>query len=413
MIGDCMDGKVDMIVTKSIARFARNTLDTLKYVRMLKEKGVAVIFENESINTLTMDGELLLVILSAVAQQEVENTSANVKRGLAAKMKRGEVVGFPYCYGYKYNQKTKEISINEEEAETVRYIFKRYIEGYGSYRIAKELTKLGIKTRLGKEHWHDSAIKTIIRNEKYMGDMLLGKTVTLNPIDKKRVVNNGEYDRYYVKDHHKAIISREDFEAAQELYRKRSLVDGQYNRTKYTKLYPFSNKIVCGFCGKTVSRRIYSAHTKNEQIGWVCSNMTKNGKKYCPRSHYHNQKLIENAFVDAYKMICTHKADAIHELVARMETVLRSEDFTLRKKQLRKELKSLNEKRQIAYDLRIEEQIAHEDFQRKYNTLTNEMDKLSKELNQLEDRESHKDNAKYRVHGIKAALDRGDVLDGF
>lgn len=413
MINDCMDGKVDMIVTKSISRFARNTLDTLKYVRMLKEKNVAVIFENENINTLTMDGELLLVILSAVAQQEVENTSANVKRGLAAKMKRGEVVGFPYCYGYNYDPKTKKISINEEEAETVRYIFKRYIEGYGSYRIAKELTKLGIKTRLGKDRWHDSAIKTIIKNEKYVGDMLLGKTVTLDPIDKKRVINHGEYDRYYIKDHHRAIISRKDFEAAQELYNRRSLVDGKCNRTKYTKLYPFSNKITCGFCGKTISRRIMNAQTRNQQIGWTCSNMTKNGKKYCPHSHYHNQELIENAFVDAYKMICAHKTDAINELITRMETVLRSEDYTLRKKQLRKEIKALSEKRQVAYDLRIEEQIAHEDFQRKYSKLTNEIDKRSKELHQLEDKETYQDNAKHRVNGIKAALDRGDVLDQF
>lgn len=129
LINDCMNGDVDMIITKSISRFARNTLDTLKYVRMLKEKGIAVFFEEENINTLTMDGELLLVILSSVAQQEVENISANVKKGLKMKMQRGELVGFQGCLGYDYHPEDKSISINEEEAEIVRYIFRRYIEG--------------------------------------------------------------------------------------------------------------------------------------------------------------------------------------------------------------------------------------------------------------------------------------------
>ena len=139
LINDCMNGDVDMVITKSISRFARNTLDTLKYVRMLKDKGVAVFFEEENINTLTMDGELLLVILSSVAQQEVENISANVKKGLKMKMQRGELVGFQGCLGYDYNPADKTITINEEEAAVVRYIFQRYTEGAGGSVIAKEL----------------------------------------------------------------------------------------------------------------------------------------------------------------------------------------------------------------------------------------------------------------------------------
>ena len=126
MINDCMSGQIDMVITKSISRFARNTLDTLKYVRMLKEKDIAVFFEDENINTLSMDGELLLVVLSSVAQQEVENISSNVKKGLAMKMSRGEIVGFAGALGYDYDPETKTISVNEEEAKVVRYIFKRY-----------------------------------------------------------------------------------------------------------------------------------------------------------------------------------------------------------------------------------------------------------------------------------------------
>ena len=153
MIRDCMEGKIDMIITKSISRFARNTLDTLQYVRMLKEKNIAVYFEDEKINTLTMDGELLLVVLSSVAQQEVENISANVKKGLKMKMKRGELVGFNKCLGFDYDPVMKKIVVNKNEAEVVKYIFKRYCEGMGCNVISKELSKLEYKTKYGNSKW--------------------------------------------------------------------------------------------------------------------------------------------------------------------------------------------------------------------------------------------------------------------
>ena len=145
LIQDCMDGKIDMIIAKSLPRFARNTLDTLKYVRMLKERNIAVYFEVEKINTLK-DGEFLMTILSSVAQQEVENTSAYVKKGLKMKMKRGELVGFQGCLGYDYDVETKSISINEEGAVVVRYIFDRYVAGAGSTMIARELNDHDIIT---------------------------------------------------------------------------------------------------------------------------------------------------------------------------------------------------------------------------------------------------------------------------
>ena len=165
MIRDCMEGKIDMIITKSISRFARNTLDTLQYVRMLKEKNIAVYFEDEKINTLTMDGELLLVVLSSVAQQEVENISANVKKGLKMKMKRGELVGFNQCLGFDYDPVMKKISVNRKEAEVVKYIFKRYCEGMGCSVISKELSKLGYQTKNGNAKWYDTTVLSIIRNE--------------------------------------------------------------------------------------------------------------------------------------------------------------------------------------------------------------------------------------------------------
>ncbi len=193
-----------MILTKSIARFARNTYDTLKYVRMLKEKNVAVFFEEENINTMTMDGELLLTILSSVAQQEVENISANVKKGLKMKMKRGELVGFVSCIGYDYDKITKTMSVNHEEAEIVKYIFERYAAGYGATIICRELNERGYKTKKGNQ-WRHGSLIGVIRNEKYIGDLLMGKSFTVDPISKRRLSNHGEEDKYYISNHHEPL----------------------------------------------------------------------------------------------------------------------------------------------------------------------------------------------------------------
>ena len=179
MIRKCLNGEIDMILTKSISRFSRNTPDTIKYVRMLRDKNIAIMFEKENINTLDMNGEMLLTILSSLAQEEVESLSSNVKMGLQMKMKRGELVGFNGCFGYDYHQDTKTITVNETEAETVRLIYDMYLQGNGCGTIAKRLVELGIKNKRGTVEWHDHGVIGIIKNEKYKGDVLLGKTFPL------------------------------------------------------------------------------------------------------------------------------------------------------------------------------------------------------------------------------------------
>lgn len=221
--------------------------------------------EEENINTLTMDGELLLVVLSSVAQQEVENISENVKKGLKMRMKRGELVGSQACLGYDYDTKKKRLIINKEEAEVVKLIFKLYIEGNGSWMIARKLNEFGIHTKHDRT-WTSSGVLGILKNEKYKGDVLLGKTYTVDPITKRRLSNYGEEDQYYLKDHHEPIISEEVFKQAEDirLYRatKRNV---QYaeggNRTKYSRKYAFSSKVECGFCGRNYSRATWHVET--------------------------------------------------------------------------------------------------------------------------------------------------------
>ncbi|WP_413927714.1 recombinase family protein [Clostridioides sp. ES-W-0016-02] len=273
LINDCMNGEIDVVITKSISCFARNTLDTLKYVRMLKEKNIAVYFEDEKINTLTMDGELLLVVLSSVAQQEVENISANVKKGLKMKMSRGELVGFQGCLEYDYNVEDKSITINKEEAEIVRYIFNRYIEGAGGRLIGNELEQLWYKTKRGSSTWHESTILGIIKNEKYKGDVLLGKTFTLDPISKCRLENYGEEDQFYLREHHEPIVSEEVFDKAQAIRLKRSIPRGShetegFKRQKYSRKYSFSCMIECAFCGGTFTRRCWHSGTNHSKVVW-------------------------------------------------------------------------------------------------------------------------------------------------
>ena len=195
MIRDCMDGQIDIILTKSVSRFSRNTVDTIQYVRMLKEKGIAVIFEKEGINTMTEQGEMfitlmstlatlmstLATLMSTLAQNEVESLSQNVKMGIRMKQKRGEMMGFNGCLGYDYHPEDKSITVNEEEAETVRLIFELYLQGYGTYTIARQLTEMGRINKKGGTTWTDSGILGIIKNEKYKGDLLMKKTFTVEP----------------------------------------------------------------------------------------------------------------------------------------------------------------------------------------------------------------------------------------
>jgi DNA invertase Pin-like site-specific DNA recombinase len=243
MITDAMQGRIDVILVKSLSRFARNTVDTLNYVRALKEKKVYVRFEEEHIDTATEQGELLITVLSSVAQQEVQNTSEHVKKGLSMMMSKGDLVGFNSCLGYNYDEKTKKITINEKEAEIIRYIFKRYLEGIGTTVLARELGEHGWKTKYGSAHWCDSTILGILKNEKYKGDLLQGKTFTVDPITKKRLENRGESDKFYLTNHHEPIVSVDEWERANAMLQKRSYVrrlnpDG--TRSRFSRTYPFS-----------------------------------------------------------------------------------------------------------------------------------------------------------------------------
>lgn len=418
MINDCMNGEIDMLITKSISRFARNTLDTLKYVRMLKEKNIAVYFEDEKINTLTMDGELLLVVLSSVAQQEVENISANVKKGLKMKMKRGELVGFQGCLGYDYHPEDKSITVNEDEAEIVRYIFNRYIEGAGGSVIGQELENLGYLTKYGNSTWVPTTVLGIIKNEKYKGDILLGKTFTVDPISKRRLENMGEEDQFYIRNHHEPIVSEEVFDKAQEILNRRSknrgkIGDGNSKREKYSRKYAFSCLLECGFCGGTLTRRRWHSGTEYNKVIWQCVTSTKKGKKHCPHSKGIPEMAIEEAFVESYRLLCNNNKDVLEEFLKRIDETLSSSSVNNNLQKVDKDIEAIEKKKSKLVDMRLEDIIDSDTYESKFSSMTTKQEDLIKERIQLKETATNEKDIKRRLRDFKKTLEQNEVLYEF
>lgn len=266
MVKDGENNKFYLLLTKSISRFARNTVDTLKYVRRLKEKNVAIYFEEENINTLDMQGELLLTILSSVAQQESETISSHVKLGLAMKMKRGELVGFHGCYGYNYDRLTKTIIVNDEEKRVIQFIFEKFIQGYGTSMIARELNEMGIPTKRGNTVWYENTVRKILKNEKYKGDLLQGKTFTVDPITHRRLENMGEEQKYLIENNHEAIVDEETWNRVQEIFDENSIkIKEGRDIGQFKRIYAFSGVTFCAFCGRPATRKDWSSTLKDKK----------------------------------------------------------------------------------------------------------------------------------------------------
>ncbi len=255
LIEDCMAGKIDMVITKSISRFARNTLDCLNYIRQLKEKNIAVYFEKEAINTLDSKGEIMLTIMASLAQQESQSLSQNVRLGIQYRYQQGKVqVCANRFLGYDKDEEGKLV-INQEEAQVVKRIYREYLEGKSYYEIGKGLTADGIKTAAGSERWLASTLRLILKNEKYVGDALLQKTITTDFLTKKRVQNKGIAPQYYVEDNHDAIIPRELYLMVQEeMVRRAHLETATGKRRLYSGKYALSNIVYCGECGDMYQR---------------------------------------------------------------------------------------------------------------------------------------------------------------
>lgn len=386
MIDDALNGKIDIIIAKSISRFARNTVDTLNNVRLLRENNIDVYFEKENIHTLLLDSEMFLTLYSAFAQAESESLSMNVKLGLKAKMKRGEFVGNVKCYGYDWIKETKELKINEEQAKVVRQIFDWYISGIGSYTIAKKLNEENVKTNRGGK-WIPSSVRQIIRNEKYVGDLINQKTYSISPLTHKKAINFGEKEKYYSKDHHQAIINREVWEKAKDIYSKRSkemIPNGKQHGNKFSKRYPFSSKIYCGICGNSFVRRTSGKRKDGSQkIYWACSKRITNIEK-CSKSIFIEESILQSIFIQIYNYIVKEKHKTKDKLFDAIKNILNENNDKDTLSSLKQEKEKLEKRLSNLIDMKLDDYANKNAYTLKEIEINEQIKKINKEINSYE-----------------------------
>ena len=328
MIDDCKDGKIDMIITKSISRFARNTLDCLKYIRQLKDMNIPVQFEKESINTMDANGEVLITIMASLAQQESQSLSQNVKLGLQYRYQQGKVqINHNRFLGYTKDA-DGNLVIDPEQAEVVKRIYREYLEGLSMDKIAAGLEADGILTGAGNQKWHTSTINKILRNEKYIGDALLQKTYTTDFLNKTRVKNNGLVPQYYVEGNHEAIIPKNIYLQVQEELVRRRVVKTSANGKKrsYSCNHCFSQMIICGECGE-MFRRLHWNNRGCKSIVWRCvSRLESTGLKCHARTV--NELVLQDGVIAAINKMLGDKSSYQAQLQLNIAAVIRSSQAT-------------------------------------------------------------------------------------
>ena len=304
MVADALAGQIDLIITKSVSRFARNTVDSLVTVRQLKEKGVEVYFEKENIHTLDSKGELLITIMSSLAQEESRSISENVTWGQRKRMADGKV-SLPYGHFLGYEKGEDGLpKIVEAEARSVRMIFRLFMAGKTPSAIAKQLASQGVPSPGGKEKWQVATVQSILANEKYKGDALLQKTFTVDFLTKKLKTNEGEVPQYYVKNSHPAIIEPEEFDAVQlEIARRKKL--GRPSGCGS----PFSAMIVCGDCGGFYGSKVWSSNTKYRRTIWQCNEKYKGGKR-CQTPHV-TEDDVKQRFLNAFNALMADREELL------------------------------------------------------------------------------------------------------
>ena len=328
LIDECMAGKIDMVVTKSISRFARNTLDCLKYIRQLKEKNIPVYFEKESINTMDAKGEVLLTIMASLAQQESQSLSQNVKLGLQYRYQQGIVqVNHNRFLGYTKDEEGKLI-IEPEGAKVVKRIFYEYLDGSSLIEIARGLMKDEILTSAGKEKWRPETIKKILKNEKYIGDALLQKTYTVDFLTKKRVKNDGIVPQYYVENNHEPIIPRNLYmQVQQEMVRRSNIKSGEQGKKRiYSSKYALSTIVTCGHCGD-IFRRVHWNNNGCKSIVWRCGSRLDNTGAECNARTIWEDDL-KGAVVQAVNEVFASKSQFLDILNRNIAVIINQADDT-------------------------------------------------------------------------------------
>lgn len=360
MVKEALDGKIDLIVTKSVSRFARNTVDSLTTVRKLKDKGIEIYFEKENIWTLDAKGELLITIMSSLAQEGSRSISENVTWGHRKRFADGKVsVGFSHFLGYDRGP-DGNLVVNREQAKTVKLIYRLFLDGYTFHSIAKELMTRGLETPTGKKKWYQGTVKSILTNEKYKGDALLQKRFTVNFLTKETKANEGEVPQYYVENNHEAIISPQVFDWVQEEIKRRC-----EGRRRYSGVSIFSSKVKCGQCGSWYGAKVWHSTDKYRRTIYRCNDKFKH---HCKTPHL-TEEEIKDIFVKAVNQLISNKEVVLGNIILLKEQLTDTATLEKERDRLSTDLELMADKVQqlIAENARVAQN--QDDYERNYNEL--------------------------------------------
>jgi DNA invertase Pin-like site-specific DNA recombinase len=388
MVKDALDGRIDLILTKSISRFARNTVDTLTTVRQLKEKGIEVYFEKENIYTMDSKGELLITIMSSLAQEESRSISENVKWGKRKSFADGKV-SLPYkqFLGYEKGEDGSP-KIVPEQAELVRRIYTMFLEGRTPSGIATLLTEANIPTPGGKERWQSSTVESILTNEKYRGDAILQKCFTVDFLTKRQKANVGEVPQYYVEGSHDAIIAPAIHEMVQDELKRRKNLDHRYSAAGM-----FSGKLICGECGSAYGPKVWHSTSKYRRVIWRCNSKYKNDNP-CAVPHFYQEEIMD-AFVKAFNRYIQNRVFIAESIEKATAVLADSADLDDEKKKHTAKCDAVAEAIKACISENTTKVLDQKAYERRYNALVKQYEGAVKRIEEL-DAERERRDAKRR-----------------
>lgn len=378
MVSDALAGEIDLIITKSVSRFARNTVDSLTTIRKLKECGVEVYFEKENIFTFDGKGELLLTIMSSIAQEESRSISQNITWGKRKQFADGKAY-VPYSRFLGYDRGPEgNLVVNEKEAVVVRRIYDMFLYGMTPYGIAKQLTSEGIPSPGRGKKWYDHTILSILQNEKYKGDALLQKRFTVDYLTKKVKKNEGEVPQYYVEGNHEAIVSAETFDMVRAELARRSQEGGHHSGARL-----FSGKVKCGHCGAWYGSKVWDSRNKYRKIVWQCNRKFENR---CTTPHFSENEL-KRIFISAVNKLFARREELISEINDKGPGLLDTSSLEAEAKEKDSELKATVDSMKEC----LRKTDNREENRKQYDCLSREYDEISAELDSLKAQKEHKE----------------------
>lgn len=381
MIRDCELGKIDYIITKSVTRFARNTVDSIKTIRRLKEMGIGIYFEKERIDTLTEKSELLITILSSVAQGESESISTNSKWSVVRRFQSGIFIISDPAYGYQ-NDANGNLVIEPEEAKIVRRIFDSYLGGKGAYTIAEELNEAGILRVKGAKCWSDGVVKGILKNPIYEGDVLLQKTYATEGVPFTRKVNKGELPQYLIRDNHEPIISRREAEMVRQIYAYRKSKQCVADTSVYNNRYAFSGRIVCGICGGNFRRQKIYTGKPYEKIQWCCHNHILN-RNLCSQKSI-QEKYLKALFMQLWNRLAGNYEKILEPVLAGLKAIPKDPGQEQEILKLNKRIEIFKQQSYMLWKVLVDGGIGSAVFIEKRNALDSELNEAYRRLQRLE-----------------------------